>query len=438
MAAWGNRNVAASGSPTWYVPLRSLSRGPSPIFPDPLTTKQIRSVWKNPDLGGLIRHLSLNLFGDEQKQPSNIRKRYYVYGSASWNKESLAQAVRRFLGRNMEKMPVPSSIPVWCQRSLIPVFLLLAMARNLEHLSLSVSRYWNLDGVMRTSQTPGQAIIPRVKLPNLQSLEMWLHEGYDINLSNNHMRAIVHLFLAVAPGLTTLQLRGFPRLLNLPPLSDLQHLVLVNTHLSQQSLFALTSAAPALKHLCTLFYGDHPLPAAARLEPDFDGANADLITSRLHLLSHSPLAATLRTVVFSDYMLSDIAVPSIPLFVNLNLTVLGVRYLDYDNGNCGSPVSLIVLLRGCPSLRGLLITGAFRMGSTGLRQFADAVAAGDFPSLRRVKLVARKSYWKKLAKIAKAPVPARFKAAGVEFEIGLHELEGTAGLVREMEEAVLG
>ncbi len=51
----------------------------------------------------------------------------------------------------------------------------------------------------------------------------------------------------------------------------------------------------------------------------------------------------------------------------------------YQHSHSASPAPLMTLLRDCPSLRALLITGAFRMGTAGLRRFAEAVAAGEFP-----------------------------------------------------------
>ncbi|KAK3899737.1 hypothetical protein C8A05DRAFT_36632 [Staphylotrichum tortipilum] len=402
----------------------------------------IRTLWKTPEFGSIIRHVILDVLGqtpklrsdDGPKPRSDGRKRYNVYGSVFWNKEALSEAVRRFLGRNLAKMPVPSSIAIWCQRSPLPVFLLLAMAPNVSNLELTVSRNWDLNGLTRHAPSPGGAVAPRIMLPSLSSLTIRLHEIYDVRRSSDHMRVVIHLFLAAAPRLTTLELRDFPRLLDLPRLTYLQSLVLVNTHLSQHSLAKLTNTAPALKRLCTFYYGNTPLPSAATLEADYDGANEDLVTNRLNFLSHSPLAATLKTIVFSDYMLSDMVVRSMPRFANL--TVLGVRYFGYDQSQYASPAPLITLLRGCTKLRGLLITGAFRMGSAGLKEFAEAVAAGEFSSLVRVKLVARDTCLKELKRIVKEPVPGLLEVAGVELAVGLHELEGTAGLVKEMEEAV--
>jgi len=398
----------------------------------PLTPRQIRTIWNDPDLGAAIRHVALDVFGLAPFR--NDRNRYLVYGSVYWNKQYIALAVRRVFDRDMAKMRVPSSIPMWCQQSPMPLFLLLAMAPNLTKLELTISRRWNPDPLIKEPPSAGIAAVPYFTLPRLKTLRLTLDEEFDPGVATRMMREMVQTCLATAPNLTSLELRVYPKLIDLPLLTNLKSLTLVNTHLSLPALSTLTTVSPALQRLCTFFYGNNPLRPAASLEADYDGGGLDLIPNRLRLLAHSPLAATLQTVVFSDYMLSDAGVAAMPRLANL--TALGVRYMGYQHSHSASPEPLMTLLRDCPSLRALLITGAFRMGRTGLRQFAEAVAAGEFPALRRVTLAARDTYWDKLKRIAREPVPARFKAAGVQLEFALHEEEGTAGLVRDMEEAV--
>ncbi len=116
----------------------------------PLTPQKIRTIWNDPDLGAAIRHVALDVFGLAPFQNDSCRKRYLVYGSVYWNKKSIALAVRRVFDRDLARMRVPSSIPIWCQLGPMPVFLLLAMAPNLTKLVLTISRLWNPDPLIRS------------------------------------------------------------------------------------------------------------------------------------------------------------------------------------------------------------------------------------------------------------------------------------------------
>lgn len=342
-----------------------------------LTPRQIRTIWNDPDLGAAIRPVALDVVGLAPFRNDRYRNRYLVHGSVYWNKQYIALAVLRVFDRDMARMRVPSSIPMWCQQSPMPVFLLLAMAPNLTKLELTIPRRWNPDPLIKEPPSAGIAAVPYVTLPRLKTLRLTLDEEFDPGVATHMMREMVHTCLATAPNLTSLELRGYPKLIDLPLLTNLQSLTLVNAHLSFPALSTLTTATPALQRLCTFFYGDSPLTRAASEEADYDGGDLDLVPNRLHLLAHSPLAATLQTIVFSDYMLSDAGVAAMPRLANL--TALGVRYMGYQHSHSASPAPLVTLLRDCPSLRALLITGAFRMGTAGLRRFAEAVAAGEFP-----------------------------------------------------------
>ncbi len=296
------------------------------------------------------------------------------------------------------------------------------MAPNVTSVRMRFDSGWRLEDLLPRLLGPSRA--PKLRFPNVDQLQ--LHFYKDAASADKLPEASFTGLLAATSNLKSLELRDFrglgPEHLSLP--HGLTSLVLVDTHASGPAIEHVGNTVLGLKRLCAYSYKNGL----------GDPEDSTLAAHRLTLFSKTTIAGRLQTLALSSTVLSPGPLAVMEKFSALK--VLGIRYALQD----GSPFEtklLVDLVKGCPNLRGLLVAGAFRISSMALTRFATAVSKKQFPNLRQVKLVCRSEYWNDLQLIVKDPVPGLFRDGDVKLVLGLHNYEGTAQLVEEMEEACM-
>ena len=407
---------------------------------------------KNRTLGPLIRHISLDPYDyldipvqhaqpilDDEDDYDIVRRynrprwhrSFAIYGSSSTEEKKwhLRRAMRQFLEVGITKLsPIPSSLRKWLWSSAVPFFLLLAMAPNVTSVETGFSGCWELHDLSARFSGPSPA--PKLTFPKVDRLQL---QFYPMTLEENGDKLPAASFaalLAATPNLKSLELREFPRLgpedPSLP--HGLTSLVLIDTH----------ATGPAFEHIVNTCFGLKRLCAYSYVDGLGDPEDASLAAHRLALLSKTTIASGLQTLVLSSTVLS----PGPPAVMEKfsDLKVLGIRYAFKRRSEFEKNLEkhlLVDLVKDCPSLRGLLVAGAFRISSLALARFATAVSKKQFPNLRQVKLVCRLEHWEKQQCVVTAPISELFRAGNVELVLGTHKYEGTAQLVEEMEKACM-
>ncbi len=378
----------------------------------------------------MIRHIDLDPFEgigkliDKGKQLTMDDE--MVYGSCTWSRWHIARAMSRALGTVGLNLYIPGSMGPWCRTSAIPFLLLLAMAPKATSVKLRISDDWGLNGLPLFRRDEPHK--PTLDFPNL----MHLHLDFErIHIASSVVpTASLSALLTAAPNLTTLTLREFPPLTNLPDLpAALTSLILIDTHLPDAALQKLPTTSPSLRRLCAYSYTN------SLGDPD---DQEHLSANRITHLSLTPLASSLHTLALCSTVLSDAPVAALGRFSALK--VLAIRYAFV--GAAGAPDKNLYLLEDavgscCPGLRAVLVTGAFRASKAGVVRFGMAVKDGKFVGLRRVMLVCRGEFWDKLKRRVTAGVERMFEQGGVELVLKVHEFAGTAALVEELEEGLV-
>jgi len=303
-------------------------------------------------------------------------------------------------------------------------FLLFAMAPNLTSAQLTIAAYWKMYYNFRWSSN--QTLVSKVTFSDLANLRLRSNEADPSQWPNASWKAVVEPLLSATPCLKSLELRGFSSLvrgsLKLP--SQLTSLIFIDTNFSADALRDIVDSCKQLSKICTYSYhnglGDPEVEHLAR--------------ERLQVLSTTQGADKLQTLALCSTVLHPSPVIGMGRFTALK--VLGIRYAF--TGSKGFDNDLLVnLVKDCPHLRGLLVAGAFRISRDGLKRFAMAASRLEFPSLRQVKLVCRSEFWDDLKRVANAPIPGLFRFGNVKLVLRVHEYEGTARLIEELEEDVL-
>ncbi len=361
-------------------------------------------------------------------------RRFAIYGSSSSKdkKRHLSQAMNLYLGfSRCSSSRIPwTSMRLWSWYSPVPFFLLLAMAPNVASVGMGFSGHWKLDPAL-SRRVLATSSAPKLTFPNVNRLQLQFH--YPASLEENDHKLPAASFaalLAATSNLTSLELRDFPGLrpehLSLP--HGLTSLVLIDTH----------ATGPAFEHIGNTFLGLKRLCAYSYDGGSGDSENPKSAAHGLALLSKTAIAGRLETLVLSSTVLS----PGPPAVMEKfsDLKALGIRYAFKRRSEFEKNLEkdlLVDLVKDCPSLRGLLVAGAFRISSLALARFATAVSKKQFPNLRQVKLVCRLEHWEKQQCVVTAPISELFRAGNVELVLGTHKYEGTAQLVEEMEKACM-
>ena len=369
------------------------------------------------------------------RNPSYRRhRRFAIYGSTSSKekKRHLSQAMNLYLGFTRtvsSRIPSPS-MRLWFWYSAVPFFLLLAMAPNVASVRMRFSGHWRLDPALHR-RVLATSSAPKLTFPNVNRLQLQFHYPGTLEDNGNKLPAASFAaLLAATSNLTSLELRDFPGLspehLSLP--HGLTSLVLIDTHVT----------GPAFEHIGNTCFGLKRLCAYSYYNEKGDPADTSLAARRFYLLSMRPIAGRLETLVLSSTMFS--AVPPAAMGKFDTLKVLGIRYASQAHSAFEMELEkdlLVDLVKDCLNLRGLLVAGASRISSVALTRFATAVSKKRFPKLRQVKFVCCQEDWEKLKCVVTAPISELFRAGNVELVLGLHNYEGTAQLVDEMEEACM-
>lgn len=320
-------------------------------------------------------------------------------------------------------------VAYWSQMSPDMAFLLFAMTPNLESAELTIAATWAMYTAFQCGTHLGRpGYVSKVTFPKLTRFHLRFSEADPSQWPEGSWTAVVGPLLTAVPNVKSLELRGFSGFvrgsLTLPP--QLASLVFIDNYVSNGALRDIADTCAQISRLCTYSYhngrGDH--------EVEY------LTGKRLRVLAETSIASRLQTLALCITVLDRCPVTIMGRFTVLK--VLGIRYAFNGNKTKGFDSYLLVnLVKDCPNLRGLLVAGAFRISQDGLKRFATAASRLEFTKLRQVKLVCRSEFWDALQRVAKDPVPALLRFGNVKLVLRIHDYEGTARLVEELEQDVL-
>jgi hypothetical protein len=341
---------------------------------------QIRTLWKNPYLGTLIRDVHLDLVGSipgfRTRPPKPL-----IHGHNSLDRWHLSRATRHFLDKGLTKSSrLPNDMGKWCYRSAVPVFLLLAMAPNVTAVHLDISNRWRMDGV--ANRLPDGTYTPKVTFPSLRRLRLTLITGA---LAGMESGCAVRALLAASPNLQWLELCRFgplgPSAVNLPP--RLAYLFLYDAEVTSGDVAALVRTTPQLRVLCMVFTNERS---------NRSDSLRDVMAAILGPLSKLPAAQTLKGLVFWGLRFDPTQIPvlaGLPALKRLAITCGPTGQLNQG--------LLAGLLTRCARLENLLLNGAEGLGRAGMLNFAETVSRLQFPSFRKLVLSPREILFEETA-----------------------------------------